>query len=84
MIRLLVVLVLSRIGAILGNGHGIQGQNYVILLWESEISGGFHYGNFILGIISFRLTAMATMSKFHVNDLISFLGIGEYGFAFQF
>ena len=50
MIRLLVVLILWSIGAILGNGHGIQGQNYVILLWESEISAGFHYGNFIFGI----------------------------------
>ena len=45
-----MVVVLWRIGAFLGNGYGIQGQNYVILLWESEISAGFHDWNFILGI----------------------------------
>ena len=50
MIRLLVVLVLWRIGTFLGNRYGIQGQSYVILLWESEISAGFHDKNFILGI----------------------------------
>ena len=50
MIRLLVVLVLRRIGAFVGNGYGIQRQIYVILLWESEISAGFHDKNFILGI----------------------------------
>ena len=84
MIRLLVVLVLRRIGAFLGNGYGIQRQIYVILLWESEISAGFHDKNFILGIWCFRLTTMASMSTFHVSCPISFPGIGEYGFGFKF
>ena len=36
--------------AILGNGCGIQGQNYVALLQGSEMSAEFHHRNFILGI----------------------------------
>ena len=31
------------VGTILGNGYGIQGQNYVALLQGSEMSAGFHY-----------------------------------------
>ena len=38
------------VGAILGNGLGIQGQNYVKLLQVSEMTAGFHYTNCILGI----------------------------------
>ena len=49
-----VILVLWGVGAILGNGYGIQRQNYVALLLGSEISAGFHYRNLILGIC-FRL-----------------------------
>ena len=38
-----MALVLWAVGAILGNGYGIQGQNYVALLLGSEMSAGFHY-----------------------------------------
>ena len=31
------------VGAILGNGYGIQGQNYVSLLQGSGITAGFHH-----------------------------------------
>ena len=33
-----VVLVLWRLGTILGNGCGVQGQNYVAMLRESKVS----------------------------------------------
>ena len=45
-----MVLVVWEIGAILGNGYGFQGQNYVALLQGSEMTAGFHYRNWILGI----------------------------------
>ena len=45
-----MVLVLWGVGAILGNGYGIQGRNFVALLRGSEMSAGFHYRNLILGI----------------------------------
>ena len=32
-----VVLALWRVGAILGNGYGIQGQNYVAMFQGSEM-----------------------------------------------
>ena len=44
-----MVLVAWRVGAILGNGYGIQAQN-VALLQESEITAGFCYRNWMLGI----------------------------------
>ena len=62
MIRLIVVLLtffwgdgengFSTVGtgAILGNGRGIQVQNYVALLQGSEMTTGFHYRNWILEI----------------------------------
>ena len=40
-----MVLVSWVVGAILGNGYGIQGQNDVALLQGSEITAGFHYRN---------------------------------------
>ena len=43
-----------KVGAILGNGYGIQGQNYVAFLQESGMPGGFLFRNLILGIC-FRL-----------------------------
>ena len=39
-----------RVGAILGNESGIQGQNYVALLQESEVTAGLCYRNWILVI----------------------------------
>ena len=45
-----MVLVLWEVDAILGNGYGIQGQNYVALLQRSEMPPGFHPRNLILGI----------------------------------
>ena len=45
-----MVLVLWEVGAILGNGYGIQGQNYVTLLQGSRMPTGFHSRNLILGI----------------------------------
>ena len=44
-----------RVGSILGNGFGIQEQNYVALLQGSEVTAGFHYKNWILEIQCFRL-----------------------------
>ena len=32
-----MVLLLWEVDAILGDGYGIEGQNYVALLWENEI-----------------------------------------------
>ena len=40
----------TGVGAILGNGCGIQGHNYVKLLQGSEMTAGFHYRNCILRI----------------------------------
>ena len=31
--------------AVLANGCGIQGQNYVVLIQENEMTAGFHYMN---------------------------------------
>ena len=45
-----MVLVIWRVGAILGNGCGTQGQNYVALFAKSKNSAVFHYRNWILGI----------------------------------
>ena len=45
-----MALVLWAVGAILRDEYGIQRQNYIALLLWSEISVGFHYRNFILGI----------------------------------
>ena len=45
-----VILVLWGVGAILGNGYGIQRQNYVAMFQRSEILAGFHYGNLMLVI----------------------------------
>ena len=45
-----IVSVLWEVGAILGNGCGIQGQNYVALLQGSGIPAGFHSRNLVLGI----------------------------------
>ena len=49
-----MILVLWGIGAILENGYGSQGQNYVALLQGSKMSAGFYCKNLILGIC-FRL-----------------------------
>ena len=45
-----MVLVLCEVAAILGNGYGIQGQNYFALPQGSEMPAGFHHRNLILGI----------------------------------
>ena len=45
-----MALVLWGVGAILGNGNGIQGQSYVALPLRSEMSAGFHYRNLTVGI----------------------------------
>ena len=52
-----MALVLWGVGAILGNGYGIQGQAYVALLQGSEITAGFYCRNWILDI-HFRLIAV--------------------------
>ena len=44
-----------RVGAVLGNWRGIQGQYYVALLQGSEMAAEFHYRNWNLGIC-FRLS----------------------------
>ena len=45
-----VALLVWVVHAILGNGYGIKRQNYVALLWGSEISAGFHSRGFILSM----------------------------------
>ena len=45
-----------------GNGHGLQGQNYVALLQGSKTSAGFPSRNLILGIPCFRLITLNVMS----------------------
>ena len=47
-----IVLVLLEVGAILGNGYGIQGQNDIALLYGSVMPARFHYRNLILGMFS--------------------------------
>ena len=42
-----MVLVLWEVAAILGNGFGIQGQNYVAWLQVSKMPVGFRYKNLI-------------------------------------
>ena len=45
-----MVLVLWKVGAILADRYGIQGQNYVALLLVSGMPAGFHYKNLTLGM----------------------------------
>ena len=45
-----VPLPLSHSGASSGSFDVFQGQNYFVLLPGNEMSAGFHYRNFILGI----------------------------------
>ena len=42
-----MVLVLLEVAAILGNGCGIQGQNYVAWVQESKTPVGFHHKSLI-------------------------------------
>ena len=44
------VYVLLGVEAVLLDGHGIQGENYVALLPGSRMSGRCHYRNWMLGI----------------------------------
>ena len=50
-----MVLALWEVAAILGNGCGIQGQNYVARLQGSKMPVGFHYKNLIYTIHCIRL-----------------------------
>ena len=45
-----VVVVPWGVSAIPANGYRIQGQNYVALIQESEITADFHYRNYVLDI----------------------------------
>ena len=54
---MLLVLLKWEVVAILGNGYGIQGQNYVAWLQGSKMRAGFPV-NLILGIYSFRLITL--------------------------
>ena len=45
-----MVLLLWGVDAILWNGCGIEGQNYVVSLQESKMAAGFHYMGLILGM----------------------------------
>ena len=45
-----MVLVLWEVATILGNGCGIQGQNYAAWFPGSETPVGFRYRNLILGL----------------------------------
>ena len=50
-----MVLVLWEVAAILGNGCGIQGQNYVAFLQGSKMPVWFHWKNLIWTIYCVRL-----------------------------
>ena len=43
------------VGTTLGNGHGIQEQNYFVLLPGNEMRAGFHYRNWVLAILDCSL-----------------------------
>ena len=51
-----------EVNAILGNGYGIQGQNYAAFLQGSEKSAEFHSRNLILGIQFFRFITLNIIS----------------------
>ena len=57
-----MVLVLCEFGVILGDGYGIEGQNYVALLQGSGMPAGFYSRNLILGIECFRLLTFEHIS----------------------
>ena len=42
-----MVLFLWEVAVIIGNGCGIQGQNYVAWLQGSKMPAGFHYKNVV-------------------------------------
>ena len=46
-----IVLVLWEVGAILGNGYTIRGNNYAAVLQGGEMSVGVHTRNLISGIM---------------------------------
>ena len=46
-----MVLILWEVGAILGNGYTIQGNNYPALLQGGEMSIGVHTRNLMSGIM---------------------------------
>ena len=43
------------VDAILRNGCGVQGENYVVLLQGSEATASFHYRSWILCMRCYRL-----------------------------
>ena len=75
----------------LGNGYGIQGQDYVALLLGSEMSAEFQHRNLILGIYNVlgysRRTdssgVVVSKSEFQSSGLGSFPGMGECDFVFH-
>ena len=74
-------------GAILGNGYGVQGQNYVVLLQGSEVPAGFHYRNLILAMFlvnHIEHGLMVSKSEFQSSDPRLFPRREEYEIAFQF
>ena len=40
-----IMSVLWEVGAFLGDGHGIAGENYVVLLTGNKMSAWYHYRN---------------------------------------
>ena len=74
-------------GAILGNGYGVQGQNYVVLLQGSEVPAGFHYRNLILAMFlvnHIEHGLMVSKSEFQSSNPRLFPRKEEYEIAFQF
>ena len=76
---------------LLGNGCGIQGQNYVALLQGSGMLAWFHTKNLILGICFrlinlkvFQWSNMVSKSVLKSSGPRSFPEKTEYEFAFQF
>ena len=49
-----MVLLLWGVDAVLGNGYGIKGLNYVAMLQGSKVPAGFHYRGLILGMLQGR------------------------------
>ena len=50
-----IVLLLLGADPILGNGYRLQGQRYVALLQESEMSAGCHYKGLMFAMQLIRL-----------------------------
>ena len=59
----------AGVGVFLGNGYGIQGQNYVASLHGSKVTAGFHYSSWVVCIKCLRLFDEDNYNGVVVNEL---------------